>query len=234
MVIFHRINIIKNELENMFILMTNKMFKSSSYSSVSLLIKLCLLDVKMIFLTVNFQEHYHGLIRGMSKGVDTLQNTLNCISKSNIIQDIQNQFQLNFRKKTRFSVGGVNFDNNKTDYIECNIDFSPQEIINQLEQLSVYGKGHNIDELFIPKLIFYSDEIGKSSLRIISREITNHQELKYDNKLKNIEEEDDYEEDDADFRKDLELIDQLLNEEEDIEEDYDWNEEEEEEEYNEE
>ena len=115
---------------------------------------------------IMIQEHYHGLLRGMAKGVDALNNTLNCISKNNIILDIQNQFQLGFWKKTRFFVGGINFDNDKTDYIEWSCDFTANEIIDQLERLSIYGKGREIDELFILKLISFVDEIGKGSLRI--------------------------------------------------------------------
>ena len=88
----------------------------------------------------------------MSKGVDSFANTVNCIAKSNIILDIQTKFQMNFKKKTRYSVGGIHFDNNMTDYIELECDLKPKEIIDQLEQISPYGRNKNVSELFIKSL----------------------------------------------------------------------------------
>lgn len=34
------------------------------------------------------QEHFHALIRGMAGGVDTIDNTINCIIRSSIIREI--------------------------------------------------------------------------------------------------------------------------------------------------
>lgn len=179
------------------------------------------------------QEHYHGLIRGMSKGVDSFANTVNCIAKSNIILDIQAKFQMNFKKKTRYSVGGIHFDNNKTDYIELECDLKPKEIIDQLEQISPYGRNKNVSELFIQKLISFTEEIGKYSLRIlctnkhfhygrriISREITNARESKNEkiNDLSlNNQQEDDEDDDSKSFENDIKLIEELLHEEEEEE-----------------
>ena len=179
------------------------------------------------------QEHYHGLIRGMSKGVDSFANTVNCIAKSNIILDIQAKFQMNFKKKTRYSVGGIHFDNNKTDYIELECDLKPKEIIDQLEQISPYGRNKNVSELFIQKLISFTEEIGKYSLRIlctnkhfhygrriISREITNARESKNEkiNDLSiNNQQDDDEDDDSKSFENDIKLIEELLHEEEEEE-----------------
>lgn len=80
------------------------------------------------------QVHYHWLIRGIAKGVNTISNTINCISKSSIIVEIQNKLELNFRKKTWFSVDDINFDNNKEDCLVVKSDFSPDLIIDQLEK----------------------------------------------------------------------------------------------------
>lgn len=85
------------------------------------------------------QEHFHGLIRGMPKGVDSFANKVNCIAKSNIIFRIQTKFQMNFKKKLRYSMGGINFDNHKEDYIELKCHLKPKEIIDQLELISQFG-----------------------------------------------------------------------------------------------
>lgn len=166
------------------------------------------------------QEHYHGLLRGMSKGVDSFQNAVNNISKSNIILDIQTKFQMNFKKKTRYSVGGIHFNNKKLNYIEFECDMKPDEIIDQLEQISSYGKNKKVSELFVQTLISFTEEIGKYSLRImctnkhfhygrriILREITNA------NESKDMKSE-DTDEDSKSFQNDINLIEELLNEEE--------------------
>ena len=98
-------------------------------------------DSKGIFKFADFgtmlQEHYHGLLRGMAKGVDTLDNTINCIVKSNIVMDIQSRNGLNFRKKTRFSVGGIHFDPEKHT-LDIPFEYEPKIIIEKLFQLSSY------------------------------------------------------------------------------------------------
>ena len=131
------------------------------------------------------QEHYHGLLRGMSKGVDSFQNAVNNISKSNKLK--------------------------------------PDEIIDQLEQISSYGKNKKVSELFVQTLISFTEEIGKYSLRImctnkhfhygrriILREITNA------NESKDMKSE-DTDEDSKSFQNDINLIEELLNEEEEEE-----------------
>lgn len=47
------------------------------------------------------QEHYHGLLRGMTKGVDTLDNTINSFVRNNIVMDIQSKNGLNSSKKKK-------------------------------------------------------------------------------------------------------------------------------------
>ena len=182
------------------------------------------------------QEHYHGLIRGMAHGVDTLTNTINCISKSYKIQNIQNKFKINFMKKTRYSVGGIHFDNESNDYFDFDFDYKPEEIVNQLYNLSSYTKNSDDNNLFIVELISFADAIGQFSLRIpcsnkhfhygrriISREITNSQEIKAEkNEMNNSSENHEIKlntKSDREFQNDLEKIDQLLNEEEESEED---------------
>mgnify|MGYP001130107669 CR=1 FL=1 len=98
---------------------------------------------------------------------------------------------MKFKKKTRYSVCGIHFNNKKPDYIEFECDMKPDEIIDQLEQISSYGKNKKVSELFVQTLISFTEEIGKYSLRImctnkhfhygrriISREITNANESK--------------------------------------------------------
>lgn len=68
----------------------------------------------------------------MPKRVDSFSNIVNRIAKSNIV-GIQWKSQMNYKKKTRYSVGGIDFDNHKEDYIEIECHLKPKENINRLE-----------------------------------------------------------------------------------------------------
>lgn len=134
------------------------------------------------------QEHFHGLLRGMANGNDTLENTIRCIVRSNSIADIQNKLKNPCQKKTRFSVGGTHYDSNihKEEYIP---DLTPKFIIERLQQMSIYGNYKEFKDLFLITFFAWIENVSRSSLRItctdkhfhygrriISREITNSQE----------------------------------------------------------
>ena len=187
-------------------------------------------DSKGIFKFAEFgtmlQEHYHGLLRGMARGVDTLDNTINCIVKSNIVMDIQSRNGMNFRKKTRYSVGGIHFDPEKHT-LDIPFEYEPKIIIEKLFQLSSYGEDHDDADIFVIQLKSFLDIISKGSLRIrctnkhfhygrriVSREITNYKESQSSAEIN--EEDDVNEEDDDDlhYRYEINQIEKLLNEEE--------------------
>lgn len=171
------------------------------------------------------QEHYHGLLRGMARGVDTLDNTINCIVKSNIVMDIQSRNGMNFGKKTRYSVGGIHFDPEKHT-VDIPFEYEPKIIIEKLFQLSSYGEDHDDADITVLQLKPFLDIISKGSLRIrctnkhfhygrriVSREITNYKE----SQSSEINEEDDVNEEDDDdlhYRYEINQIEKLLNEEE--------------------
>ena len=48
---------------------------------------------------------------------------------------------MNFKKKTRYSVGGIHFNNKKPSFIEFECDMKLDELIDQIDQISSYGKG---------------------------------------------------------------------------------------------
>ena len=137
------------------------------------------------------QEHYHALIRAMAGGVDTLENTMNCISKSNIVFNIQNKLGINHIKRTRLSVGGTHYDPeiHKDDF-ECEIN--PLYLIERLTDMSIFGNYQEFDDLLHIKCISFLHAVSEGSLRftrenrhfyhgrrILSREITNSKEIKY-------------------------------------------------------
>lgn len=138
------------------------------------------------------QEHYHALIRGMARGVDTLTNTLNCISKSSIVYDIQKRQGTKTVKRARYSVGGTHYD---PDIHKINAEFylKPFYLIERLTEMSIFGNYQEFDDNFIPALLSFFEIIGHGSLRIknthksfhqgrhiLSREITNANECKQD------------------------------------------------------
>ena len=169
------------------------------------------------------QEHYHSLVRGMAKGVDTLERTVSCIAKSNIILDIQNKEGINLIKGKRYSVGGTHFNPeiHKTEFIQ-NFDYEPYFVINRLENLTIYGKQKIFSDIFIDLFRSFIDSIGKGSLRIscqkqfhygrkiMSREITNSKEEKI---AKALNENDFEDNDDINFRKEIQAFEKVLNDE---------------------
>ena len=71
------------------------------------------------------QEHFHGTVRGMSHGIDTLDNTINSIVRSNIIYGITNKQKAQLNCKTRYSVGeliviALKMKNVKNIYLKSN------------------------------------------------------------------------------------------------------------------
>ena len=136
------------------------------------------------------QEHFHALIRGMAQGVDTLDNTMNCIEKSNIIFNIQSRQETNTIKRTRYSVEGTHYDPNiYTNEFGGNLNSF--YVIERLEKMSVFGNYLDIKDDFYINLYSFIDSVGKGSLRftredknfrqgrnILAREITNAKELK--------------------------------------------------------
>lgn len=179
------------------------------------------------------QEHYHGMLRGMTKGVDTLDNVINCIVKSNIVMDIQSRNGLSFRKKTRFSVGGIHFDPKK-HVLDIQFEYKPIEIIERLFQLSSYCQGQNENDTFLLQFKSFLEIISKGSLRIkctnkhfhygrsiITREITNYKESLL---TTTIDEQNDIIEDEAEkvhLINEINQINWLLNEEEETNDDSD-------------
>lgn len=136
------------------------------------------------------QEHFHGVIRGMTHGSDTLENTIRSIVRSNIIADISNRLKNPIKRKTRYSVGGTHYNPaiHTQEYI---FDLEPKLIVERLLKLSIYGEYKEFPDLFLQKFISWIDIIGIGSLRIhctdkhfhygrriISREITNFNESK--------------------------------------------------------
>lgn len=178
------------------------------------------------------QEHYHALIRGMARGVDTLANTMSCIEKSSIVYNIQcNQGTKNI-KRTRFSVGGTHFNPDiHIDKFECNLN--PLYIIEKLKRMSAFGNHQDFDELFCSQLNSFISTVGEGSLRItsenknfhigrriLSREITNSNEAKkmmeIADDITDIQLEEIYNEDNShQFQKDIETL--MIEEEEEEE-----------------
>lgn len=177
------------------------------------------------------QEHYHVLLRGMTKGVDTLENTINSIVRSNIVMYIQSKIGLNFRKKTRFSVGGIHFDPQKY-VLYILFEYISKDIIEKLFQLSSYCEHNEYADILVILLKSFLETISKGSLRInstdkhfhfgrriISREITNFKESQSSTAF--INEDDDVdadEEGELHLRHEINQIDTLLNEAEETEE----------------
>ena len=167
------------------------------------------------------QEHFHGLIRGMTHGADTLNNTIRSIARSNIIADIQNKLKNPNKRKTRYSVVGTHF-NPEIHTQEYIFDLEPKLIIDRLEKLSIYGGYKEFPDLFLQQFVSWVDVIGTGSLRIhctdkhfhygrriISREITNYKESQENDTTTDPEKQ---------FENELKLIDHLLEEEEEEEE----------------
>lgn len=176
------------------------------------------------------QEHYHGLLRGMTKGVDTLDNTINSFVRNNIVMDIQSKNGLNFRKKTRFSVGGIHFDPQK-HVLDIPFEYTPKDIIEKLFQLSSYCEDNGDADIFIIQLKSFLETISKGSLRlkcpdkhfhfgrrIISREITNFKESQSSTGINEGDDPNADEDDEFQLRYEINQIDTLLNEEEEAEE----------------
>ena len=160
------------------------------------------------------QEHFHGVIRGMSHGNDSLDNTIRSIARSHIIIDILNKQNNQKKRRTRYSVGGTHYDKqiHKAEYI---FSVGPKEIVERLEKMSIYGNRQEFNDYFLTDFYSWVEIISTGSLRIsctdkhfhygrriISREITNSQDLK----------------DEMKFTDEIKAIDVLLEEEEDEEE----------------
>lgn len=169
------------------------------------------------------QEHYFALIRGMARGVNTLENTMLFIEKSNFISNIQHKQGTRNIKRSRFSVGGTHFNSDvHVDEFECNLN--PLYIIEKLEKMSIFGNYQDFDEFFYHKLNSFLEVVGEGSLRftnenkhfhygrrILSREITNSTEekkiIKINDDITDTQLEEIYNEDNADqFKKDIEEI----------------------------
>lgn len=162
----------------------------------------------------------------MANGVDTLDNTINCIVKSNIVVDNQSRNSLNFKKKIRFSIGGIHFDPEKHT-LDIPFEYEPKIIIEKLFQLSSYCEDNGNVDILVIQLKSFLDIISKGSLRIkwtnklihygrriVSREITNYKESHSSAKYN---EDDDVDDDDElYYRHEINLIEKLLNEEEEL------------------
>lgn len=131
------------------------------------------------------QEHYHALIRGMARGIDTLTNTLNCISKSSIVYDIQKRQRTKTVKRARYSVGGTHYDLS-IHKINFGFDLKSFYLIERLTEISIFGNYQEFDDNYNKALLSFYEIIGYGSLRIkntsrnfhqgrhiLSREITN-------------------------------------------------------------
>lgn len=179
------------------------------------------------------QEHFHALIRGMTGSVDTIDNTINCIIRSNIILEILDKQGAVVSGRTRYSVGGTHY-NPDIHSLELIYEDKPENIINRLEKMSVYGNYTEFPDLFIPCFCSFIETIAAGSLRIsctnkhfhygrkiISREITNSVEIKKETNHENTiaENEEFYEEyDDSNLKNDIELINKLINDNDEEEE----------------
>lgn len=189
------------------------------------------------------QEHFHALIRGMAGGVDTIDNTINCIIRSSIIREIHERQGSIVSGRTRYSVGGTHYrpDLHKSELI---YEDTPENIIERLEKMSIYGNYTEFPDLFILCFCSFLETLCAGSLRIscsnkhfhygrkiISREITNSIEIKNesnsDENTKNAMKHFmmNMKEKKKKLENDIKLIQKLINEEEEGEE-------EEEEEYN--
>ena len=146
------------------------------------------------------QEHFHGIIRGMTHGVD---------------MNILNKQKKPLKKKTRYSVGGTHYNPliHTNEYV---FSYESKDVIKRLEDMSIYGNRKEFKDLFLVDFFSWIEIVGEGSLliqctnkhfyygrHIILREITNYQETK----------DDDVEE----FRKEIESINKLFKEEEDEE-----------------
>ena len=111
------------------------------------------------------QEHFHALIRGMTKGVDTVENTINCIIRSNIVLEIHERHGSIASGRTRYSVGGTHYipDLHTSEFI---YEDKPENIIERLEKMSIYGNYTDFPDLFIPCFSSFIETLSEGSLRI--------------------------------------------------------------------
>lgn len=56
---------------------------------------------------------------------------------------------MKFKKKTRYFVGGIHFNNKKPSFIEFECDMKLDELIDQIDQISSYGKNKTFFEPFL-------------------------------------------------------------------------------------
>lgn len=116
---------------------------------------------------------------------DILVNTMNCISKSNIVFNIQDKLGINNIKRTRLSVGDTHHDSEiRKDDFEWEIN--PLYLIERLTEMSIFRNYQELYDLIQIKLISFFHMVSEGSLRftrenkhfyqgrrILSREITN-------------------------------------------------------------
>ena len=135
------------------------------------------------------QEHYHALVRGMARGVDTIDNKINCIIRSNIVLEIHERQGSVVSSRARYSVGGTHYnpDSHRSEFL---FEDQPEDVIERLEKMSIYGNYTDFRDMFNQCFCSFIETLSAGSLRIsctnkhfhygrkiISREITNSIEI---------------------------------------------------------